>query len=108
MRRRGLQPQIELFELRRGREVLARLELIGQDMHKNYPWIFANIFPSPAFEAIRDLFRQQPDEALVKVRELLKQEQIVLWLPDFKRPVREFTLVVDGVRARFKFDEELA
>ncbi len=109
MRRRGIQAQREIFELRRGREVLARLELISQDMHKNYPWIFANVFPSTAFEAIRDLFRKQPDdEAATKVREFLKLEQIVLWLPDFKKPVRQFTLIVDGARAQFKFDEELA
>ncbi len=108
MRRRGLQPQIEILELRRGREALAKLELIGQDMHKNYPWIFANIFPSAAFEAFRELFREQADdESREKVRELLKQQQIVLWLPDFKKPVREFTLIVDGERAQFKFDEKL-
>ena len=108
MRRRGIQAEIEILELWRGREILARLELIGQDMHKNYPWIFANIFPSPAFEAVRDLLREQPDdESRAKVCELLRQQQIVLWLPDFKKPVRKFKLIVDGDKARFKFDEKL-
>ena len=108
MRRRGIRAQIEVYELRRGREILARLELIGQDMHKNYPWTFANIFASTAFDAVRDLFREQPDdESTAKVCEMIEQQQIVLWLPDFKKPVRKFTLIVDGDQARFKFDENL-
>jgi hypothetical protein len=107
MRPRGSQAQIEILELRRGRETLARLELIGQDMHANYPWMFANFFPTPAFETIRELFRElADDESRTKVREFLKQQQIGLCLPDFQ-PVREFTLIVEGGRAQFKFDEAL-
>lgn len=104
MRRRGLQAQIEILELRRGQEVLAKLELIGQDLHKNHPWIFANVFPTAAFEAVRDLLREQPDdETSAKVRELLKEQKIVMCLPEHN--VLEFTLVVEGTRARFKFDK---
>jgi hypothetical protein len=104
MRRRGLQAQIEILELRRGQEVLAKLQPIGQDLHKNHPWIFANVFPTAAFEAVRDLFREQTDdENSAKVRELLKEQKIVMCLPEHN--VLEFTLVVEGARARFKFDK---
>ena len=104
MRWRGLQPQIEVLELRRGREVLAKLQLTAQDMHKNYPWIFATVFPTAAFETLRELFREQPDdESGAKVRELLKEQQIEMCVPGHR--VLEFTLVVDGELARFKFEK---
>lgn len=103
------QREIQTLGLRRGRELLANLELIDQDFHKNNPWIFANIFPSAAFEAVRELFRDPVDDESSRVqRERLTEEQIVLWLPEpFNKPVREFTLIVEGERARFKIDEEL-
>jgi hypothetical protein len=108
MRRRGFRPQIEILELRPGSDLLARLELIDQDMPKNRPWMFANIFPSTLFEMVRDLFREEPDdEDRAKLHEFLKQQRIGLWLPDFSKPVRQFTLIVDRGRARFKFDEDL-
>jgi hypothetical protein len=96
----GLPAQIEILELRRGPETLARLEVVGHD----YPWILANIFPTAAFEAVRRLFREQPDDQSgAKVRGLLKEQQIVMRVPGHN--VLEFILVVEGARARFKFDK---
>lgn len=105
---RGINRGKEILELRRGSETLAKLELIDQDLHKNSPWVFANIFPCAAFGAVSELFRAPHDNESGGIqRGQLLEQQIVLWLPDFKEPVREFTLIVDGERARFKFDEDL-
>ena len=113
MRRRrpyvGPGHELEIWELRRGREVLAKLELIHQDFHTNFPWMYANIFPTAAFEAVKDLFCELPDDEDGRIqRQGVIERQIVLCLaePDL-RPVREFTMVVDGERARFKIDEKL-
>ncbi len=92
-----------ILELRRGREVLAKLEPLGPDTPKTDPWMFANIFPTPAFEAVRDLFREQAAFESAKVRALLKQQQIEMCVAGHS--VLEFTLIVEGGRARFKFDK---
>ena len=91
---------IEIWELRRGAEVLARLELTGE---RGFPWIFAHIFPTAAFEPLRELFREQPDaEGSKVVREQLREWQIVLCQPPPHPKPRDFTLIVDGDQARFK------
>jgi hypothetical protein len=91
--------EISTWELRRGSDVLAKLEVTEQD----FPWNFGRIFPSTAFEALRHLFRVQPDPESVKaVREQLRQQQVVL-SPLKGVPVREFTLIVEGELARFQF-----
>ena len=62
-----------------------------------------------AFEAVKDLFQEPPDTETSRVyREQLIERHIVLWLPEpFNKPVRQFTLILEGGRARFKIDEEL-
>ena len=101
--------EIKILELRQGREVLAKLEPIDQDLHQNFPWMFANIFPSAAFEAVKDLVCEPADDEAGRVqRQRVIERQILLCLgePDFYT-VREFTMVVEGGRARFKIDEKL-
>ena len=100
MRRRGLQAQIEIFELHRGPEVLARLQIAGHDKD----WWFANIYPTPLFETIRPLFREPADDEDSKMlREQLREQNITMHVLDHH--VLEFTMIVDGTRACLKFDK---
>ncbi len=105
---RGINRGKEILELRWGAETLAKLEIIDQDLHRNSPWVLANVFPSAAFQEVRELFRApHANESSRILHDQLIEQQIALWLPDFRKPVRKFTLVVDGEQARFKFDEDL-
>ena len=91
--------EISIWELRRGPEVLAKLEVTDQD----FPWNFGRIVPSAAFETLRHFFCVQPDPESAKVvREQLRQQEVIL-SPHHGVPVREFTLIVDGEEARFQF-----
>lgn len=91
--------EIPVWELRRGSEVVATLEVTDQD----FPWNFGRILPGAAFETLRHFFCVQPDRETARVvREQLRQQQIVL-SPHHGAPVREFTLIVEGEQARFQF-----
>ncbi len=91
--------EITVWELRRSSEVIAKLEVTDQD----FPWNFGHITTSDSFETIRHYFQVQRDPETAKsIREQLRRQQVTL-SPQQGLPVREFTLIVDGERARFQF-----
>jgi hypothetical protein len=88
-----------IWELRRGSEILATVEVCDQD----FPWNYGRISPGVEFDTVRHYFCVQPDRDTARtVREQLRQQQIVL-TPRDGAPVREFTLIVEGDEARFQF-----
>jgi hypothetical protein len=88
-----------VWELRCGETVIATVAATGQD----FPWMWGPFESLPAFEPIRHLFVVHPNrESSVAARAELSRLGISL-RPRGGRPVREFTLRIDGEEAAFTF-----
>ena len=88
--------EIEIWELRRGSDLLATVEVIDQD----FPWKYGRLSPSTEFNNVRHHFAVQGDRETV--RKFLREQHVTL-APHGGTPVREFTLFVEGEDARFRF-----
>jgi hypothetical protein len=88
-----------VWELRCEDELIATITETGQD----FPWKWGPIEATAAFESIRHLCVVHPDRnSAESARAELARRKIVL-LPRGGRPVKDFTLQVDGDEAGFQF-----
>ena len=91
------------WELKRSGIALATLEESSED----FPWVYCQIHPKPAFESFRHLFARV-DGAWSgqerKLHEMIANEDIQLFARDGQR-IATYTLVINGSDARLTFTE---
>jgi hypothetical protein len=88
-----------VWELRRGKELLATITVTDQD----FPWSSGLFTAAESFEPFRHFFVVHADRASAETARAELQRQGVVLLPSGGRPVREFVLQVHGPEAGFKF-----
>ena len=89
--------EVGFWELKRGTETLAMLELISMDEG----WRYCFFFPEPGFEPYRHLFSRGRER---EFHQLMAREGIWLESADHQR-IPAFTLELEGTGAKLNFPE---